>query len=1213
MATYTNSRGEQVDFLTGQVIGEPAPAQALGPRATATAPTQDVPTEGLDRLKGLTNQFSWGFNSALFSLPDTAQRVIGKAIGMKDDEVFQFTKLFNRGENAPRNTEERFSRAVASGIGSQLPFTGILAGVASMKPMTQLIQPGAGVVKGLANDAIKFAQQRPGLAAATDIAFGAAYDAVKQAVEEEVDPENPYKNIYKEVIPMAAFMGLPMALNVSPLFNAAKKAAGAATAGEAKINARLGEGADKEILAQMPGFYQMPVIRMIPKMLMGRAEKRLESVFGPITNNVDAQESLNMLKGLLNDPRLAQAGLVTPEGGSTFNIAEQTMYGPLLGAAAQQYGKMSPSQIDELRKHVGTNIKGYRSLMDLFAPQSQQPVSEALGALQQQRQSLFESLLRQKQELTDAEIADISARLGPQNMENVNKELRNVLMAQMEMSNLSRENQLQRMGFMEGVSDEGLIGRTRPEGASALPTWDVEKPVLDLVNKYLIPRKEMPFGDTAAPEPIRKLADFVKTQQERREELYNETLEQLIQSSVMEQIRKSPTAEKIRGMRFSASKEISPGTGAENVTQAYREKVAGVKRELNLADPADEIVHMLTLELRKNSGIKLTKEEQKFLNRQDLQTLLGTMKTDDKGNALLRLGNSKDDLLSFNTKSIMDDARQVADANSKIDLNMPEAMQILNSAIKYRNSQISGYNAAMGQGAVRVTDAQRRLDKGEAVFNDVVNMLTTSIPKFQKEYPALKSIIDDYQDVYAKTYPLLFSAKKKGGREMVITDNEELMSKAFSSPDNMRTLRAAILQAPEAEEFIMKGAIDWLRSKPQVIARDGTLDPAKVQKVLDQNQGIISELPANVRQKLTDELQLSKDYQARMAELDRRETALKDAKLDGFLAQAAAPDADPKQFLAGALSNPATMRMLVDKVGNDPDRLAAMRRAVYDIAVEGGTQGGALSSFINKNEKALQVLFKDSQHLNDLKALADLQRRVYAFADVTGQIPSFDSMDNQLKNLFGFGVQYLTTTAREAAVGRINPSTGALALMLRIVGSAENTLYERMFTKAMEDKQFAHAITHVGNPEQANRAAQQLSGIGIGVKDILKNVFGSTSNAGRIARSEVTEQSEKGRGPLPEAPRGTTARAMLQRALPPAVPVRGTQYLVPTPPQFGQAVPGMPPSVRSVPTAPPGGGAGGAGGSPSAQQMYQALFPRDPLSQMLQARQLQQQPPAPGQ
>ena len=1211
MATYTNSRGEQVDFLTGQVIGEQAPAQSLDPRATA--PAQDVPTEGMDRLKGLTNQFSWGFNSALFSLPDAAQRVIGKAIGMKDDEVFQFTKLFNRGENAPRNTEERFSRAVASGVGSQLPFTGILAGVASMKPMTQLIQPGAGVVKGLANDAIKFAQQRPGLAAATDIAFGAAYDAVRQAVEEEVDPENPYKNIYKEVIPMAAFMGLPMALNVSPMFNAAKKAAGAATAGEAKINARLGEGADKEIMAQMPGFYQMPVIRMIPKMLMGRAEKRLESVFGPITNNVDAQESLNMLKGMLNDPRLAQAGLVTSDGGSTFNIAEQTMYGPLLGAAAQQYGKMSPSQIDELRKHVGTNIKGYRSLMDLFAPQSQQPVSEALGALQQQRQGLFESLLRQKQDLTDTELADISARLGPQNMENVNRELRNVLMAQMEMSNLARESSLQKRGFMEGVSEEGLFNRTRPEGTSALPTWDVEKPVLDLVNKYLIPRKEMPFGDTGAPEPIRKLADFVKTQQERREELYNDTLEQLIQSSVMEQIRKSPTAEKIRGMRFSASKEVSPVAGAENVTQAYREKVAGVKRELNLADPADEIVHMLTLELRKNSGIKLTKDEQKFLNRQDLQTLLGTMKTDDKGNALLRLGNSKDDMLSFNTKSIMDDARQVADANSKIDLNMPEAMQILNSAIKYRNSQIAGYNAAMGQGAVRVTDAQRRLDKGEAVFNDVVNMLTTSIPKFQKESPELKSIIDDYQNVFAKTYPLLFSAKKKGGREMVITDNEALMKQAFSSPDNMRTLRAAILQAPEAEEFIMKGAIDWLRNKPQVIARDGTLDPAKVQKVLDQNQGIISELPANVRQKLTDELQLSKDYQARMAELDRRETALKDAKLDGFLAQAAAPDADPKQFLAGALNNPATMRMLVDKVGNDPDRLAAMRRAVYDIAVEGGTQGGALSSFINKNEKALQVLFKDSQHLNDLKSLADLQRRVYAFADVTGQIPSFDSMDNQLKNLFGFGVQYLTTTAREAAVGRINPSTGALALMLRIVGSAENTLYERMFTKAMEDKQFAHAITHVGNPEQATRAAQQLSGIGIGVKDILKNVFGSTSNAGRIARSEITEQTEKGRGPLPEAPRGTTARAMLQRALPPAPPVRGTQYLVPTPPKFGQAVPGMPPSVRSVPTAPPGGAGGGGGGSPSAQQMYQALFPRDPLSQMLQARQLQQQPPAPGQ
>jgi hypothetical protein len=47
----------------------------------------------------------------------------------------------------------------------------------------------------------------------------------------------------------------------------------------------------------------------------------------------------------------------------------------------------------------------------------------------------------------------------------------------------------------------------------------------------------------------------------------------------------------------------------------------------------------------------------------------------------------------------------------------------------------------------------------------------------------------------------------------------------------------------------------------------------------------------------------------------------------------------------------------------------------------------ALKSFIDNNEQSLKILFKNTAHLDDLKTLADLQRRVNAFADVTGQIP----------------------------------------------------------------------------------------------------------------------------------------------------------------------------------------------------------------------------------
>ena len=96
MVTLTNTRGETVDLTTGDVVGraEGVPTE-VAPRQSKT----EVPSSALDTI----NQLSWGFNSALFALPDAAQRAIGHGLGMKDDQIFQFTRLFNKGEK-PQKT-----------------------------------------------------------------------------------------------------------------------------------------------------------------------------------------------------------------------------------------------------------------------------------------------------------------------------------------------------------------------------------------------------------------------------------------------------------------------------------------------------------------------------------------------------------------------------------------------------------------------------------------------------------------------------------------------------------------------------------------------------------------------------------------------------------------------------------------------------------------------------------------------------------------------------------------------------------------------------------------------------------------------------------------------------------------------------------------------------------------------------------------------------
>jgi hypothetical protein len=321
-----------------------------------------------------------------------------------------------------------------------------------------------------------------------------------------------------------------------------------------------------------------------------------------------------------------------------------------------------------------------------------------------------------------------------------------------------------------------------------------------------------------------------------------------------------------------------------------------------------------------------------------------------------------------------------------------------------------------------------------------------------------------------------------------------------------------------------------------------------------------------------------------MGELDTRRVNAKDQELDALLAKATRPGADPSQTLSTALRDPATMSTLVRGIEKDPEMMAALRRSVFDVATGGAQKGGALKSFIDNNEASLKVLFKNTAHLDDLKTLADLQRRVNAFADVTGQIPAFESTDQQLKRLFGAGIQFLTTTAREAAVGRINPSTGALAVLLRMAGGLENQIYQRIFTRALEDAEFAKRITHVGTPAEAKKLAGELEKIGIPKSAYLpENIARAAVQTTAQAAMGDREEGIGNMGNLPVVP-GTNAQKML-KAMPPAPPTRGTNFN---------------PRLPTAPAAQPGGA-----GASNVQLMYPSMFPNDPISGLLQQRQAQ--------
>jgi hypothetical protein len=1122
MPTLMNSRGEMVDFATGEVVGraEGVPTTTTDPRAGGQA-APDVQTQGGDRVSGLLNNLSWGFNSALFSIPDAAQRLVGKGMGMDEKQVFQFTNLFNKGVQAPRNIEERYARAVGEGVGGTMPFTGILAYAGSVRPLVSAAAPATGILKGIANDAIKYVQQSPRAAAALDIAFGAGYEGLRQTVKETVDDSNPYKKLYEELLPAAAFIGLPVAAANLPSVRGAKffsdKIKGASSG--------LGE-IERETLEGLPGMYRLPIINVLPTMLMKRAESKLAQVFGPISESPEAQQALKQLEAALADPRVANAGFM-------FDAAEKTMYSPLVQRKAELLQQLGPKELEITKERINKNQQALDTLFASFSPEARKPIQEAFSAAQADRQQFFESLLKSQKDLTDAEVMSISERLGPQDVNLLNDELRGVLMSRMEMDAKARGNILRRMGLKQAVSPEGLPMPTRDQGISLFPAQDIEGAAKALIAKYT---PERPSASIQVPEPIRLLQKFVRTQELAREKMEADKLVELTDQAIADQLAglgKTLDPDMLTGLRdavLSAVRGEKPKTGR---------KTASLSELLPLPDA--------------------------------------------KGNISIRAIVPGRNIV-INPAQLKADAARVAEANTAIDLNLPEALDYLQSAMRFRNQSVINYNGAMKRGSSRIQDSQRYIDTGNAVYKDIEGLVLNNVPRIKQEYDGMKMVLEDYAAAYEKNLPLLLTQRTRGGDEFLLP-NERLLQTAFSTADNLKQLQLGLSGSPQANSLLERGTIDWLRSK-NVVDANGLVDPKKIRQVLDKNKNIVDALPANVQMKLQDEVKFADDYVKRMGELDTRRVNAKDQELDSLLAKATRPGADPSQTLQTALRDPATMQTLVRGIEKDPEMLAALRRSVFDVATAGAQKGGALKSFIDNNEASLKVLFKNTAHLDDLKTLADLQRRVNAFADITGQIPAFESTDQAMKRLFGAGIQFLTTTAREAAVGRINPSTGALAVMLRMAGGLENQIYQRIFTRALEDAEFAKRITHVGTPAEAKKLAAELEKIGIPQSSYVPNVKRITAQT--AAQTAMGDQPEDigNLGNLPVVP-GTSAQQMWKK-MPPAPPTRGLNFN---------------PRLPTAPAVQPGGGAG------NIPLMYPSMFPNDPISGLLQQRQAQMQAP----
>jgi hypothetical protein len=1168
MATLTNTRGELIDMTTGEVVGrvEGAPV-ARDPRAKG-------PEEAVsDPVTGLIKQGTWGLSSALFSLPDAAVKKIGSALGMDEKNVMTLTKIFNRGETAPRNEQERYARAIGEGIGGSLRITGILSFIARGRSAASLVtKADDSVLKAVANDTLDFIKKNPRQAFLMDAAFGAAHETLAQAVEENMSDDDPErKQFYKTYMPTAALIGGPLAF---AMLSPAVRAYRFGKKKSQEFDASLGDF-EQNVLADLDS--KIPIA---PKILVARGSKKLKESLGAAADTPEGKEAIARYEQILTDyPQLTAAGYEA-------NIVEQVMDPALIAKMEKAISSLpadSPAQ-KTLREQVAKNEAALASLYDNLTPEANMELQAALSQVQKQRQELFDSFAANRTDVTEEELTRLSMFYGPLNPDKLNGELRGILQAETELDVNMGKKILSRLGLGQGTDKNGLPIPVRDEkGQSLFPASNVEQPAVDLLDYYDKLLKGRTTMSTemrnfiAKSEPLNTLRRNVMAKIKARDEMEKTLVDDLLDDQINGQLNGSKIGQKL--VKLTEQRAI-PDLNSDQL------RIIDDQISLNTAILNDQR-NLAKLVFKSQTG-KLSKQEQEVL---DIPGNTARFKVDNADLGQFRILLDRGEFLTVSGKTIAEDAKRVAMANTTVDMNVPEAVDYLEAAARFRNQALDKHNSVLaGKRATRIIDADQYLKLGNKVFDDFEKMILNNVPRLKKEREVMKMVMDDYRIVYEQRLPLILGRRvNEGGTTRYATPNEQVLAVAFKSAEDVRNLSALIGNNQLGIDLLEKGTLNWLQSKnifDKSGVTEGLINPKKINDVLQKNQNIISALPKQVQDTLRNEADIAVNVSRRLGEIKDQEIVAQDIEFDNFLKTVLRPGTDNEIILTKALNNPIEMTKLVNVLKGDPDKLAALRRAVFDITKEGTFTGGSLKKFMELTNKSLKVVF-DETHLKHLTALADIQERNVALKNVTGMNPRFESTSQMFQRMLGVSIPGLMTYGRDVTGTRISPEGAGISLGVRFFSAMEEDLQNKMLVRALTDPDVAKALVNPKNANDAKLLLREVQSAGYLSRALMADIGLTSSQLAMQDRQLPIEGMEE----LPVVSRGTTAATMLKE-MPSAPQTRGLPNMRVGPPPVASGVGGQIPL------------------------MYPAMFPDDPISALLLQRQAQiqgGQTPPPGQ
>jgi hypothetical protein len=1141
---YTTEDGSQIDLSTGQLVGQ-GKSQVVTPQE-ATEQKLENYSGGIIRtaLDGL-KQLSFGFNTALFSLPDTVIKEVGSALGVSKEEIPTFTSFFNRGATAPKNAVERYANAIGQGAGIAAPFTGVLGAVARTKALTAPITAGAPIAKTLAKETLDFIRANPRAAVALDLGFGAAYTGIEQAVEEYTEPGMP-RDILKATLPLGATVAVPMAANkimglaqklwsISPTVNIIRGIRGADTS----IPSDDVRQAVADTIPKIP-FLRGP-LGWLGNWYGSRAQKGISNniMTALERGGLNTQEQIQLTKQI--QQFAAENGF---DDKFAFNLAEATMNRSLRSAYDEAVANSSGAIRTQINERNKLRDQAFEDLAKKLTPEAQLSLQEALVINSAERNRTIDDVLKKVSGLEESErnrlvdLFDTETTLA-----DVGYYLRSGIIAQRNATLGSRlqekvDEMLRRpFGVRQATRVEGLP----IEGIPAIPFQNF---AIGFNNKYNLGIDNRWFGGEV-PTSAKEIAQVMSKVKAKQEEFKEKALNEVVHGYLL----------KTSGYY----KNISP----EEQTAQRTFKINALERGLH--DKAEDL-------------------------------------------------------------ALLDEVKKLVGKYSEVDITLPEAMDLLLSAQRFKTHMFLKAQDDLSFGIPRTsTDQTRRF--GEEVLRDVEDFIFKAdrYGKGFSEVPGINDLETLYRNVstnaYDKLFPLMATKKRATGE--FVTGDEQLVREALKSRENLRALNAIFGDNPTYARQLQKAML--IRAHESgVIGKDGLLNEQAFNRFLVKNKSIIDDLPESVQATLRDEIKLGQQFADDLAAVKAEKDALADLEMDRLIKEVIKPDADPATFIQNALARPQDMRKLVDVLGKDPEQLKALRRGVWESVV-GKMLDPAdpilLSDFKRRYGKSLAILYPDPKDQRNLDMLSVLQERIIAVARPPDELSPFKTLDQRLREVTGAGVGTIESTARAAAIRIISPIHAGVSLGTRLLSRQQQGVAERILLNALIDDAYAAKLINASASIETKKGFNQASKLTMDVGGYLPSLLRNAPTVAAIEGFQAQPQEALPYSLQPETPprppaMPTTGAAPAPRTTAPArrEPVPAGQAFEqimqggrpqqkgPTPAAPAAAKPAAPGTPRRpVPQMPsPDGAQGGPSQPGPGQEMYRLLFPNDLVSPMMQ-------------